>query len=38
MVSVNLPKVLKPAMLDEEMAISSPTDTRSKMMLRARIR
>jgi hypothetical protein len=38
MVSVNLPKVIKPAMLDEEMAESSPADTRSKMMLRAGIR
>jgi hypothetical protein len=27
-VSVNLPKVLKPAMLEEEMAICKPTDTR----------
>jgi len=35
MVSVNLPELLKPAMLVEEMARSKPTDTRSKMMLRA---
>jgi hypothetical protein len=35
MVSVNLPEMIKPAMLEEEMATSIPTDTRSKMMLRA---
>jgi len=34
-VSVNLPEMIKPAMLVEEMAISEPADTRSKMMLRA---
>jgi hypothetical protein len=38
MVSVKLPELIKPAMLDEVMAKSNPTDTRSKMMLRARIR
>jgi len=35
LVSVNLPEMIKPAMLEEEMATSIPTDTRSKMMLRA---
>jgi hypothetical protein len=35
MVLVNLPKVMKSVMLDEEMAISNPANTRSKMMLRA---
>jgi hypothetical protein len=35
MVSVNLPEMMKPAMLDEEMAIGNPADTRSNMMLRA---
>jgi hypothetical protein len=38
MVSVNLPEMIKPAMLDEEMAKGSPADTRSRMMLRSRIR
>jgi hypothetical protein len=38
MVSVNLPEMTKPAMLDEEMAESSPADTRSRMMLRVGIR
>jgi len=35
MVSVNLPEKMKSDMLDEEMAISSSADTRSKGMLRA---
>jgi hypothetical protein len=35
MVSVNLPKMMKPAMLIEEMAKDKSTDTRSRMMLRA---
>jgi len=35
MVSVNHPDLMKPDMLDEEMARSSPADTRSKAMLRA---
>jgi hypothetical protein len=35
LVSVNLPELIKPAMLVEEMAINKPADTRSKMMLRA---
>jgi hypothetical protein len=35
LVSVNLSELMKPAMLEEEMATSIPADTRSKMMLRA---
>jgi hypothetical protein len=35
MVSVNLPEMIKPEMLDEVMAKSNPADTRSKMVLRA---
>lgn len=35
MVSVSLSDMMKPAVLDEEMAESNPTDTRSNMVLRA---
>jgi len=35
LVSVSLPELMKPVMLVEAMAKSKPTDTRSKMMLRA---
>jgi len=35
MISVTLPEMIKPAMLDEEMAKSNPADIRSRMMLRA---
>jgi hypothetical protein len=35
MVSVSLPDMMKPDMLDEATAKSNPADTRSKMVLRA---